>query len=236
MILLLLSSCTNNNKQPNEIIFAITADYPPFEYYANGELRGFDIELARLIATELGLEAKFEAMQFGAIFVALQTHIADAAIATIAMTPERKKNFDFSSQYHSESFALIFHNDKPVDTLAELRGKKIACQLGTTMEIWLKKYFPQNELITMDQNNQVIEALKASYVDVALVDDVAAIIFTKKNPTLSYKIIAKSEDGFGIAFKRNSPLRERVNKALRSLEAKGEIKRLQKKWLEAGVG
>jgi polar amino acid transport system substrate-binding protein len=228
---LLLIGCGGNDKTNNAIKFAVSAEYPPFEYYTNGEIKGFDIELAQLIAKELGKEAVFENMQFSSILAALQNSSVDAAISTITITEERKKNFDFSESYYNESLAMVFAQDKPITSKAQLANKKIACQLGSTMDTWLKKYATTTEIITMNGNNQAIEALKAGHVDGVLVDGAQGAAFGQQNTDLSYAVIAKSDTGYGIAFKKGSLLTEQINKALKALAIKGEIKKLQEKWL-----
>ncbi len=228
----LLSACSED-KVGSAIRFATCADYPPFEYIANGEIKGFDIELAQLIAKEMGKEASFENVQFSSILAMLQGNSADAAISTITITPERQKNFDFSDPYYSESMAAVFIKEKPITDKSQLSGKKIACQLGTTMEIWLKKYIHDAEkIVMMDSNPIAIEALKAGHVDVVLVDTVQGAVFSKKNPGLYYAVIAKADTGYGIAFPKGSKLKHQVDQALGRLEAKGEIDKLKKKWLE----
>jgi polar amino acid transport system substrate-binding protein len=222
----------DNEIQSNALKFSTSAEYPPFEYCQHGEIKGFDIELAQLVAHEMGKEAIFENMQFSAILAALQSGAVDAAISTISITPERQKNFDFSDPYYAESMATVFIQEKPVTDKSQLSKKKIACQLGTTMEIWLKKYVTDATIIAMDNNTQVIEALKAGHVDVALMDGVQGAIFSQKNTGLSYAVIARADAGYGVAFKKGSRLKESINKALKSLAAKGEIEKLKQKWLE----
>ena len=76
--------------------FALSADYPPFEFESKGELQGFDVDLAKNIAQQLGKEAAFQNIPFSAVLAAVQNGTADAAISTVTATPQRKKNFDFS--------------------------------------------------------------------------------------------------------------------------------------------
>lgn len=227
---LILTGC-DNNKHQDEIKFAVSADYPPFEYYVNGEIKGFDIELARLIAKNLGKKAVFENMQFSSVLPSLQNNFVDAAISTIAITEERQKNYDFSTPFYNEKLAMIFIKNQPITNKSQLPGKKIACQLGTTMEIWLKKHATESKIITVDNNNQAIEALKTGHVDGVLVDDVQAAAFCQKNTELAASVIVKHGAGYAIAFKKTSPLKDQVNKALASLKASGEIKKLQQTWL-----
>ncbi len=235
LILVSLSLCClscKEQKDPDVLIFATSAEYPPFEYKVHGKLTGFDIDLGRLIAENIGKKVKFKDMQFSAILPAVQSEIADAAIATITITEGRKKNFDFSMPYYVESMSIIFKKKAPFKTKSNLIGKKIACQLGSTMEIWLKEHAKGTEIIMMDNNLQAVEALKAGHIYGVLIDTVQANAFTKKNPELGYKVIAQADTGYAVAFKKGSSLVEQVNQVIRVLEAKGEIEKLKKKYLE----
>jgi polar amino acid transport system substrate-binding protein len=219
-------------KTDETLIFAISAEYPPFEYKVNGVLVGFDVELAKMIAKEMGKKIEFRDMQFSAVLASLQNNMVDAAISTITITDKRQENFDFSIPYYLENMALIFHKREYVDSVDKMKNKKIACQLGTTMEIWLKTYMVDTQIITFDNNPQAIEALKAGHVDAVLIDAVQAASFSKKNIDLNYKVVAQANTGYGIAFKKGSSLKADVDKALHSLEQSGAIEQLKKKYLE----
>ncbi len=214
------------------IHFAVAAEYPPFEYNDHGEIKGFDIDLARLIAKKLGKEAFFDTMQFSSILPALSTGQVDAAISTITITEQRKKNFDFTKPYYFESMAAVFPENNPIKNIQQLADKKIAVQLGSTMEIWLKQNVPNANLLIMDNNNQAIAALKAGHVDLVLIDGVQGLVFSQKNPGLSFAVIAKSDAGYGLALKKNSELTQKINQALHEIEQSGELAALKKKWLE----
>lgn len=226
-----LGGC-GDDKQDHRIKFATSADYPPFEYHENGEIKGFDIDLARFIGKELGKEVIFEDMRFGAILGALQSGSVDAAISTITTTEEREKNFDFSDSYYKESLAIVYPKDRPLVDKAQLSKKKIACQLGTTMEIWLKNHVLDAEISSMDNNGQAIEALKSGYVDGVFIDSIQARAFCQKNPKLYYSVIAQSDLGYAIVMQKGSPLKDKVNKILRHLEKEGVLEELRKKWFD----
>ncbi len=216
-----------------KITFGTSADYPPFEFMDGDVMTGFDIELAKLIGQELGIEIAFQDMKFSTILPSLQFDKIDAGISTITITDERKEKFDFSKAYYVETLATVFPEDSPVDTLAEMEGKKIAVQLGTTMEIWANENLKKAKITPMNSNAQAIEALKAGHADLVFIDGMQAIVFSEENEGLGYKIVAQTDNGYGIAFKKGSNLVEPVNNALQALEENGKLQELKTKWLES---
>lgn len=229
--IILLQGC-GKDKNTDTIVFGTSADYPPFEYREGGEIKGFEIDLVNLIAKELGKKAVFQDMQFSTILPALVNKQIDAGVSTITITPERQKNFDFSNPYHFGTLATVFKTSAPVTEQSQLIGKKVGCQLGTTMEIWLKKHIPEKNIISFDNNNLAIEALKAGHIDVVVIDGSQATAFKKKSPGLGDAIIAKSDDAYAIAFRKGCRLKEEIDRALKILINKGEIKKLEEKWLQ----
>ncbi|MDR0632593.1 MAG: ABC transporter substrate-binding protein [Holosporales bacterium] len=228
-VLFVLSGCKNSTNQ-NALKFAVCADYPPFEYYENGKIVGFDADLANAIAEKLGKKAVLEDMQLPAILASVHNGLSDAAISALAATKERANNYDFSTSYYEESFSAVYKENHPVATLSQLSEAKVVCQLGSSMEIWLKSNnIPHN---TIDNNNQAIESLKAGHVDCVFMDEIQARAFCKNNPGLQNSHIAKSGDGYSILVKKGSSLKKDIDGALKELEADGTIEKLKKKYLE----
>ena len=229
---LLMTACSSG-KNANELHVVTSAEYPPFEYIDNGQLRGFDIDLVKLVVKKLGMKVVFDNVQFSTVLASLDSGKADMAISTITITPLRAKNFDFSEPYYFESIAAVYPIDHPVTNQAQLMNKKIACQLGSTMEIWLKKNGFVAQITVLNNSNQSIEALKAGLVNVVIMDGVQGFVFSHKTPGLSYSTIAQSTDGYGIAFAIHSPLKPKVNEILHQLNASGALNQLKLKWLGA---
>lgn len=226
----LLVAC-DEDKSSSELRFSTCADYPPFEYNHNGNLQGFDIDLARLIAKELGKNAVFDNMQFSTVLPALNANQDDIAIATITVTEERKKNFDFSITYYFETMAAVYPKDYPIYKADDINDKIIAVQLGSVIDLWAHQHYPKNKIITFDNNNQAIEALSAGHVDLVLMDGVQGQEFTKTNTHLAHSIIGKSNEGYALALKKGSPLTPKINQILQKLKAKGELQKLEKQWI-----
>ncbi|AUH70877.1 ABC transporter substrate-binding protein [Legionella sainthelensi] len=232
LFVFLLSSC-DSNKEEHYLHFATSAVYPPFEYSEHGEIKGFDIDLARLIAKELGKEAVFDNMQFSTVLPAISSGQDEIAIATITITEARKNNFDFSEPYYFDGIASVYRSNQPVSAQNQLQGKKVAVQLGSIMEIWLRETFPQVEITVLDNNNQAIESLISGRVDVVLMDGFQGKIFSNKYTELAYSLIAKADNGYALAIKKGSPLTTKINKALQKLKANGSIQKLETIWLKS---
>lgn len=227
---LCLLSCDGNEKNENIIKFAISADYPPFAYYENGKMTGFEIDLASKISEKLGKKAEFKDIQFSNITVSVSNDSVDAGIAAITSTKEREENFDFSKSYYKSEMTLIFLSQNPIRKGEVLKDKKIACQLGTTMELWLKNNTKDCIIASMDTAAQVIESLKAGHVDAALLDGAQAYEYIKKNEKLESFMIAEAADGYKILLPKKTKLKDEVDAAIESLEASGELTALKNKW------
>lgn len=225
-----LSSCKKETHE-NVLRFATSPDYPPFESVENGELKGFDIDVAKAIAKHLNKEIEFEQIPFKSIINAVQTGNVDIAISTLTLTKERAEKVDFSDVYYKDKLAVVFKKDAPLASVEQLKEKTIAAQLGSTMEIWIKNHIPSAKIIAVNTNNQAIESLKSGHVDAAILDGIQSIEFCKKSDALHYAYIGESDDGYAMVLQKNSPLTLKINDALLSLQENGTLDHLKNKWI-----
>ncbi|PPE03512.1 ABC transporter substrate-binding protein [Holospora curviuscula] len=226
---LCIIGCTSKkNSQLSQNITVVTcADYPPFEYYtAERNLEGFDIELIQLIAKILKKKVHFEVLEFSGILAALETHRADVGIATISITQERQKQFKFSKPYYTQVLYALFRKGDS----KKFSGKILGCQMGTTMEDWIKIHHPKEQCVIMDENLPLVEALKAKKIDLIVLDAYQAKEFCQMNPELQRVPLGKSTSSYGIVFPKNSVLCEAVNAALEELEQSGALQKLKYKY------
>ena len=214
------------------IRFATSGEYPPFEFYQNGELVGFDIDLGHLIAKKMGKQAVFENMEFNAIFPALGSGFVDAGLSAITLTPEREKEFSFSLPYYAGSLALVFLKDSKVVAPPNIQDTLIGCQLGSTMEAWAKKNVPLENVKVTNDTTHMLESLKTGYIDVALMGGIEAKIVSAKNPEIDHHMMGQGEEVTIILMPKNSPLEGEINAALLALKKEGEFDRLHEKWMK----
>lgn len=209
----------------------IASTYPPFEYKKDGELVGLDVDLGRLVAKELNMDAQFIIMQFSSLLPALDVGKIDAVISGLTITEEREKNISFSKPYLYDDLAVMYQVSKPYSSAQELEGKLVAVELGTTMHIWAKEKLLNSELQSTVSNLQAVEALNAGLVDAVIIDESQAYEFSKKKEKLTYSVIDRAEHGYGVGLKKNSKFLTKVNKALDKIISSGKMKELEKKWL-----
>ena len=123
------------------------AEFPPFEYIGNdGQPDGFDMAVIKAIGKEEGFEVKISNMEFKSLVASLSTGSLDAVIAGMTVTEDRQKSVDFSDSYYTATQCIIVKKDSDVTKLADLNGKKIGVQEGTTGDL----------LCTPGEDNEVI--------------------------------------------------------------------------------
>ncbi len=230
-----LCSIEATSEKRETLHVGISHDAPPFEYEKDSELLGFDVDLIKMIACEMDVNVEFLPMSFGGILGAIQTGYADVGMSSFEITPERSTVFDFSNPYYQASASAVFLKTLPVKVTADLEKHKIGCQLGSTFEKFVKASFFKSEIISMDTLSQLSEALKAGHIDMIVLDEIHAKIVAKENDKLASISIPEAKklsSGYGIACKKGSPWKAKIDKAIHSLEKQGKIKMLQDKWLK----
>lgn len=148
--------------------------YPPMEFEdadAEGGFTGFDIELMRAIADDLGLGLAVATPGWDAITSGLANEAGDCDIsaASITITDEREENIDFSEPYFEGKQSLLVSDDSSAGGLADLGS--VAVQSGTTGEIWLADNTPDGVgVIAYDDIGALYLALEAGEVDGVITD------------------------------------------------------------------
>ncbi|MDR1266987.1 MAG: ABC transporter substrate-binding protein [Holosporales bacterium] len=236
-------SAEESSAVPQEIIVATSSDYPPFEFSQGGEFVGFDIDLAKLLAEKLGAKVTFKDLPFASILAALQNGTATIAISTLENTEERSQNFDFSDPYYQAKLAILCRGTDPVFKVEMMAGKDVGCQMGSTMERWVRTNVPDAKVVTFDSIATLVQVLVNGAVKCAVMDAYQARKLSHKEKgkktgigwahdgtNLESKGIEGTEGGYAVMMPKGSPLKERLNKALAELKASGEIQKLEEKW------
>jgi polar amino acid transport system substrate-binding protein len=158
------------------IRFLTEVDYPPFNYAGpDGNPQGFNIDLARLLCEELKLPCTIQMRRFETLIPALNANQGDAAIASIAATPDLRAKVDFTDPYYRTPARFVAKRDSPIeDPLPErLEGKKVAVVAGTAHEAYLKALFTEVELRPYPNADASRAALRRGEVDLLFGDAIS---------------------------------------------------------------
>jgi len=102
-----------NISRPNgTLVVATNAEFPPYEYFDNGEITGIDMDIMQAVCDELGMELKIENMEFDSIITAVNAGKADVGAAGMTVTEDRLKNIDFSESYTTSKQVIIVRKDE----------------------------------------------------------------------------------------------------------------------------
>lgn len=150
--------------------------YAPFsEVGTDGQLKGFEIDLARALCEKLGAGCTPVILEFDGLIPALQSRKIDAIMASMSITPERQQVIAFSQPYYFSPVRLVMRTDAGLDpSPAGLTGRKIGVERGTVHERFLADAFKGSQVMRYATQDQVFLDLKSGRLDATLVDAVIA--------------------------------------------------------------
>lgn len=219
------------------IVVATDATWPPMEMVdENKEIVGFDIDLMNAVAKAGGFTVEFKNTAWDGIFAGLAAGEYDAVMSSVTITEERKETMDFSVPYINAGQILVVRKETTgVETLADLNGKPVAAQIGTTGAFAVEKV-PAVELKTYDEIGLAFEDLANGRVEAVVVDNPVAADFALMNPNFKgkLKIVGEpfTEELYGVAVQKGKKeILDAVNKGLNAVLDTDAYDKLVDKWL-----
>lgn len=208
--------------------------YPPMEYkdVETRKIVGFDIDLMDSLAGRMGYAVEYVEVPFDGIIAGLKTGKYDAIISSFTITPEREREVDFTLPYlvAGQSIAVRL-NEAKIKSFADLAGKKIGVQLGTTGEK-LAKTVPKAEVVSFDAISAAFIDLENGKLDAIVNDRPVSARFAALKKSARLLDTTLTSENYGIAVRKGNPLLARLNRALSGLEVSGEKAALEQKWFK----
>ncbi len=215
------------------LVMATNAEFPPYEFYEGGEIVGIDVEIAKAIAEEMGMDFEVEDMAFDSIIPAVQSGKADFGAAGMTVDEKRLQSVDFSDSYATATQVIIVREDSGFAAPDDLKGKTIGVQLGTTGDI----YAGDIEGATVERYNKGFEAVQAltqNKIDAVVIDGEPAKVFISQNEGLKILDEALTVEEYAICVKKgNTELVEGINAAIANLKESGELQKIVDKYITA---
>lgn len=225
----------DNALNTKSVRFATEANYYPFEYLSTkGELKGFDIEIAKAICKEVELDCSFQNQRFDGLLLSLKFGRFDAVIAALDITVDRLENVDFSNSYYKVDPVFLSLQDGQGTFV--LKNKFVAVQATSSNQNYLTKYQSQdNFIIPYPTLTEAFRDFKEAKIDAVFADRIAILNFlnkTKNNNAyriseISGPLFKSFSGGYGIAIKKgNIALQEKLNKGLIKIQDNGIYKKI----------
>jgi len=215
-----------------KLVLGTSADYPPYEFYAeiDGKLEivGFDVEIAKEIAKDIGVELEIVDMQFDGLLAALVADNIDIIVAGMAATEERKESVDFSTSYYeAEQTMLVRKEDYDKFTsISDLEGHSIGVQMATVQEGIAQEQVPDaKEIKSLGKISDLVLELNYGNIDAIILVDTVAMAYAQNNEGLAVSQVSfGKEDGVAAAVaKGNAEFLASVNETLERLISEGSI-------------
>ncbi|QUL52416.1 transporter substrate-binding domain-containing protein [Paenibacillus tritici] len=244
----LLAGCGSNNDKNNtaasgnsgaasteapakKLIMGTSADFPPYEFHkmidGKDTIVGFDIEIAKEIAADLGQELEVKDLPFDSLLNELASGRIDMVISGLSPKPERAEAVGLSDIYYrAEQAVVVREADKDkYPTMDSLKGVKLGIQTGSIQED-IAKGIEGAQLTSLSKISEIILQLQSNRVDASIMEGPVAKSFVKNVKGLAITD-AKPEvedEGYVVGVKKgNTELLDQVNKTLGRLISEGKI-------------
>lgn len=205
----------------------------------SGEIVGFDIDLAKAMGEKLGKAIEFQSIDWSMKETELNAGNIDFIWNGYSINDERKEKVDFSVPYLKNKQIIITLADSDINTKADLAGKTIAAQTGSTAvsaieaEPEVMETFKDGKPVTYESNNDVLMDLEAGRVDAAVADEVIIKYYISKKGESKFKILEENfgDEEYGVGMRKgDTALVEAFNKAYGELKAEGKLAEISTKW------
>jgi polar amino acid transport system substrate-binding protein len=200
-------------KEAGKLVLGTSADYPPYEFHVvkDGEdtIVGFDIEIAKAIAEDLGVELEIKDMAFNGLLPALDAGGVDIVIAGLTMTEERALAIDFSKIYYTaiQGVMLNVENADSITTVEDLTGKIVGVQKGTTQEQIAVEQIEGAEVKGLGKMPDLVLQLKNGNIDAVVAEKPVATAYANNNDDVMVAdmVLDSGDSGSAIGFKKGNP-------------------------------
>lgn len=204
--------------------------YPPFEDFdksAPSGFKGFDVDVISAVAKDLKLKLAIKDSSFNALKsgLAIKSKQCDLVASAMTITPERQKVMDFSDSYYDSKQSLLVPTGSDIKGIGDLAGKKVGVQTGTTGEAYTKEHAKDAKITAFPSDGEMYTALKGGQID-AILQDLPVNLDHEKDPKEAGKFTIveqyDTDEAYGFAMAKGSPLVAKVDDALKKLKDSGD--------------
>jgi len=227
---LLLAACGRGDA----LVVGTEPEFPPFESKdERGEFVGFDMDMVRMLALELGRPLQIKEMAFDSLPTALNSGQIDLIASGMTHTTERARNLDFSDTYFETGLCLLVGAKSGIETEADADGKRIVVKLGTTGAADAPKRFPKATITILETEGACALEVVNGRADAFLYDQLSVMQHHRKNPDTTRALLKPlTHEPYAMAVRKgNRELLGKVNAFLAKIRADGRYAALRELYL-----
>ena len=221
-------------KERGTLRLSTNAEFEPFEYKDGNDIVGIDIEIAREIATRMGVELEVTDVSFDALTLELQNRTCDIVLAGLSYSEDKAKNVDFSDSYFGAKQSIIVSKTSDIIDESGLSGKRVGVQLGTTGDIYCTENIQDVEIHRYNKGSEAVLDLASNRLDAVVLDDLPAKKLANKNGD-SVKVLDEYlfEENYRVAVpKGETELLATINEIISDMRESGKIEEIVKTYTE----
>ena len=221
--------------EAGEFVIGLDVHYPPMGFTdENGEIVGFDIDLAQAVCDRLGVKLVKQGIDWDRKEEELNAGRIDCVWNGMSVTPARAEAMNLSEPYLKNELVLIVPGSSEIKDIGGLAGKTVGAQSGSSTEDVLRAsdLYPSITVRTYPDVPTLLERMNQNEVDAALVDSVFAYYYFLSSSERYYTLSdSLSEEKLAIGFrKEDQKLRDKVQEIIGDLKADGTLEKISMKW------
>lgn len=210
--------------------------YPPFAATDANGVYGLDVDLAKALAADLGLQPEFVLFGYDGLYDALATGQVDVLISALVIAPERTEDFAYSNPYFNAGEILIVPAEEvTISRMADLNGRTLAVELGALGHVeataWAKR-LPNLTVVPYPTADEALTAVINNEADAALVDAISGRLFLQQTDRLKHTAVPITVEPFAIVTRiGDRRLLSELNNSLTHLQSNGNLDEITNHWL-----
>ena len=218
-----------------EMVVGMTL-FAPMNYEEDGELIGFETEFAKAVCEKLGVEAKFQEINWDSKEVELNSKNIDCIWNGMTITEERKATMSISTPYMENKQVMIVKKDNAEKYAESVKDANIVAEAGSAGEELgtTDEFFAEGKFTAVDSQAKALMDVAAGTSDIAIVDYVMSIGSIGEGTDFEDLVVVEGKsfnpEEYGIAFRQGSDVTEAVNTAMAELAAEGKLEEIAKKY------
>ncbi|WP_249977820.1 transporter substrate-binding domain-containing protein [Vreelandella olivaria] len=235
LVVLGLGVSTVHAGEPTHYHVALDGTFAPHAMQTmDGDVQGFNVDLANALGEQMGVEMRITAAQFSGLIPGLQAGTYDFLMAPTTVTEERADNLLFSEGYLDTDFQFVIQaGAQEITDLNQLRDKVVAVNRGSAYDSWAREHADEYgwQVESYGTNSDAIQAVMSGRAAANVAGNTVSAYAVNQNPGLELSYLVRTGLVWAIPFRKDdTDTRNRVEDALECLKINGTIAELSKKW------